>query len=91
MRKFLHEVKRRNVFRVGLVYIFAAWLTIQVVDVMFPALNVPEWVVSAVAVLLLIGFPFALILAWAFEMTTEGIKLEKDVDRSWFRNRAGCW
>ena len=82
MRKFLQEVKRRNVFRVGLVYIFAAWLTIQVVDVMFPALNVPEWVVSAVAVLLLIGFPFALIFAWAFEMTPEGIKLEKDVDRS---------
>ncbi len=82
MRKFLQEVKRRNVFRVGLVYIFAAWLTVQVVDVMFPALNVPEWVVSAVAVLLLIGFPFALILAWAFEMTPEGIKLEKDVDRS---------
>jgi serine/threonine-protein kinase len=82
MRKFLQEVKRRNVFRVGLMYIFAAWLTIQVVDVMFPALNVPEWVVSAVAVLLLIGFPFALIFAWAFEMTPEGIKLEKEVDRS---------
>ena len=82
MRKFLEEVKRRNVFRVALVYIFAAWLTIQVVDVMFPALNVPEWVVSAVAVLLLIGFPFALILAWAFEMTPEGIKREQEVDRS---------
>ena len=82
MRKFLQEVKRRNVFRVGLVYIFAAWLTVQVVDVMFPALNVPEWVVSAVAVLLLIGFPFALIFAWAFEMTPDGIKLEKEVDRS---------
>jgi len=82
MREFLKEVKRRNVFRVALVYIFAAWLTIQVVDVMFPALNVPEWVVSAVAVLLLIGFPFALILAWAFEMTPEGIKREEDVDRS---------
>ncbi len=82
MGKFLQEVKRRNVFRVGLVYIFAAWLTIQVVDVMFPALNVPEWAISAVAVLLLIGFPFALIFAWAFEMTPEGIKREKDVDRS---------
>ncbi len=82
MREFLQEVKRRNVFRVALVYIVAAWLTIQVVDVMFPALNVPEWVVSAVAVLLLIGFPFALILAWAFEMTPEGIKREEEVDRS---------
>ncbi|NIA28070.1 MAG: tetratricopeptide repeat protein [Desulfobulbaceae bacterium] len=82
MREFLQEVKRRNVFRVALVYIFAAWLTIQVVDVMFPALNVPDWVVSAVAVLLLIGFPFALILAWAFEMTPDGIKREKEVDRN---------
>jgi len=82
MREFLKEVKRRNVFRVALVYIVAAWLTIQVVDVMFPALNVPDWVVSAVAVMLLIGFPFALILAWAFEMTPEGIKREEDVDRS---------
>ena len=82
MREFLKEVKRRNVFRVALVYIVAAWLTIQVVDVIFPALNVPDWVVSAVAVMLLIGFPFALILAWAFEMTPEGIKREEDVDRS---------
>jgi len=46
MREFLEEVKRRNVFRVALVYIVVAWLTIQVVDVMFPALNVPDWVVS---------------------------------------------
>jgi len=82
MREFLQEAKRRNVFRVALVYIVAAWLTIQVVDVMFPALNVPDWVVSAVAVMLLIGFPFALILAWAFEMTPEGIKREEEVDRS---------
>ena len=82
MRELLQEIKRRNVFRVALVYIIAAWLTMQVVDVMFPALNVPEWLTSAIAVLLLIGFPFALIFAWAFEMTPEGIKREKDVDRS---------
>ena len=82
MRDFLEEIKRRNVFKVALVYIIAAWLTMQVVDVMFPALNVPEWLTSAIAVLLLIGFPFALIFAWAFEMTPEGIKREKDVDRS---------
>jgi TolB-like protein/Tfp pilus assembly protein PilF len=82
MREFLQEVKRRNVFRVAIVYIVAAWLTMQVVDVMFPALNIPDWVTSLVAVLLLIGFPFAVIFAWAFEMTPEGIKREKDVDRS---------
>ena len=82
MRKFIEEVRRRNVFRVALVYIIAGWLTMQVVDVMFPALNLPEWLISAVAAFVLIGFPFALIFAWAFEMTPEGIKREKDIDRS---------
>ncbi len=82
MREFLKEVKRRNVFRVAIVYIVAAWLTMQVVDVMFPALNIPDWVTSLVAALLIIGLPFALIFAWAFELTPEGIKREKDVDRS---------
>lgn len=82
MQKFLKEVKRRNVFKVALVYIVVAWLTMQVVDVMFPALNVPQWLTSVIALLLLIGLPFALIFAWAFELTPDGIKREKDVDRS---------
>jgi len=82
MREFVKEIKRRNVSRVALVYIIAGWLTMQVVDVMFPALNLPEWLVSAVAAFLLIGFPFALIFAWAFEMTPEGLKRERDIDRS---------
>ncbi len=82
MRRFIEEIKRRNVFKVALVYIIAGWLTMQVVDVMFPALNLPEWLISAVAAFLLIGFPFALIFAWSFEMTPEGLKREKDVDRS---------
>ena len=82
MRDFLEELKRRNVAKVALVYIIAGWLTMQVVDVMFPALHLPEWLISAVAAFVLIGFPFALIFAWAFEMTPEGLKREKDVDRS---------
>ena len=82
MRDLYEEIKRRNVFRVAFVYAIAGWLTMQIVDVMFPALNIPDWMTSAIAAMLLIGFPFALILAWAFEMTPEGIKLEKDVDRS---------
>jgi TolB-like protein/Flp pilus assembly protein TadD len=81
MRKFLEEINRRNVTKVALVYIIAGWLTMQVADVMFPALNLPDWMVSAVAAFILIGFPFAVIFAWAFEMTPEGIKREKDVDR----------
>lgn len=82
MREILKEINRRNVAKVAVVYIIAGWLTMQVVDVMFPALNLPDWMVSAVAALVLIGFPFALIFAWAFELTPEGIKRERDVDRS---------
>ncbi|MBT8098987.1 MAG: hypothetical protein KJO82_04515 [Gammaproteobacteria bacterium] len=81
MRGFFEEIQRRNVVKVAIVYIIAGWLTMQVVDVMFPALKIPDWMTSAIAALLLIGFPFALIFAWAFEMTPEGIKREKDVDR----------
>lgn len=81
MGSFLEELKRRNVAKVALVYIIAGWLTMQVVDVMFPALQLPEWLISAVAAFVIIGFPFALIFAWAFEMTPEGLKREKDVVR----------
>ena len=82
MRDFWGEIRRRNVARVAVVYAIAGWLVMQVADVMFPALKLPEWMITAVAALLLIGFPFALIFAWAFEMTPEGLKLEKHVDRS---------
>ena len=82
MSGILEEIKRRNVFKVAIVYLIAGWLTMQVVDVMFPALMLPEWIASAVAAILLLGFPFALIFAWAFEITPDGIKREKDVDRS---------
>ena len=81
MNSFFEELKRRNVVKVALAYLVAAWLAMQVVDIMFPALKVPEWVASAVAILLIVGFPFALIFAWAFEITPEGLKREKDVDR----------
>ena len=82
MEKFFQEVMRRNVVKVAVVYLIAGWLTMQVADVMFPALNLPEWITSAIAALLLIGFPFALIFAWAFELTPEGIKKESEIDRS---------
>ncbi|MCZ6499298.1 MAG: adenylyl cyclase, partial [Gammaproteobacteria bacterium] len=82
MRDFIKELMRRNVTRVALVYVIAAWIAMQVVDVMFPALQLPDWTISITAALILIGFPFALIFAWAFEITPEGLKKEKDVDRS---------
>ncbi len=79
---FIEELKRRNVFRVGLAYVIAAWILIEVTATTFPVLKLPDWSVTLVTAFLLIGFPVALILAWAYELTPEGIKLEKDVVRS---------
>ena len=76
------ELKRRNVFRVGVAYVLLAWVVIQVTDTVGPALNLPEWTLTVVTWFGVVGFPFALFFAWAFEMTPSGIKLEKDVDRS---------
>ena len=76
------ELKRRNVIRVAIAYAVAAWLLIEITATTFPILKLPNWSVTLVTVLVLIGFPLALILAWAFELTPEGIKLEKEVVRS---------
>jgi len=81
MGQLFQELKRRNVIRVAIAYAVSAWLLIQVVDALFPMLRLPEWTATLVAVLLLIGFPIALIFAWAFELTPEGLKLEKHVVR----------
>jgi TolB-like protein/Tfp pilus assembly protein PilF len=76
------ELKRRNVAKVAVLYIVAAWLLLQVTDVLSSLLPVPEWTGSLVFVLLVIGFPLVLIFSWIYELTPEGIKREKDVDRS---------
>jgi len=77
-----NELKRRNVFRVGIAYTVAAWLLLQVTDIVFPRIGLPDSAITLVIALLAIGFIPALIFAWAFEMTPEGIKREKDVDRT---------
>lgn len=79
---FFDELKRRNVFKVGIAYAVTSWLLIQVTDILFDSIGSPPWVMQAMFVLLATGFVIALILAWAFEMTSEGVKKEKDVDRS---------
>jgi len=76
------ELKRRNVLRVALVYVVVAWLSVQVADIMFESFGTPAWVMKTFIGFLGLGFPIAVVFAWAFEMTPEGIKLEKDVDRS---------
>ncbi len=79
---FFHELKRRNVFKVAIAYAIAAWILIEITATTFPILKLPDWSVTLVTVLVLIAFPLTLILAWAFELTPEGLKKEKDVDPS---------
>jgi hypothetical protein len=63
------ELRRRNVFRVAAAYLVIAWLLVQAADTLAPALHLPEWVNSAVAFFLILGFPLALFFDWAFELT----------------------
>ncbi len=79
---FFAELKRRNVFRVGIAYVVGGWLLLQLTDVLSQLLALPEVVGRVIVLLVAIGLPVALFFAWAFEMTPEGVKREKDVDRS---------
>jgi TolB-like protein len=79
---FLEELKRRNVVRVGIAYLVVAWLVAQIADLILDNIQSPEWVMQTILLLLALGLPLALLLAWAFELTPEGIKKEKNVDRS---------
>ena len=76
------ELKRRNVFRVGAAYIVAVWLIIQVVETLFPIYGLSDAAIRLVVTLLAIGLLPMVVLAWAFELTPEGLKKDKDVDRS---------
>ena len=76
------ELKRRNVFRVTIAYVIIAWLILQVGDTLAPALHLPESINTALAFFLILGFPLAIFLAWAYELTPEGLKRERDVDRT---------
>jgi TolB-like protein len=79
---FFAELKRRNVIRVGIAYTVVAWVVAQVAEFAFENFGAPEWVLKSVVVMLALGLPLVLVFAWAFELTPEGIKLEKQVDRS---------
>src|SRR6266536_680348 len=80
-KNFFAELKRRNVYKVAIAYAVVAWLLMQVASQIFPFFEIPNWAVRLVVLLLIIGFPVALILAWAFELTPEGIKLTESADR----------
>src|SRR5438046_1979153 len=74
------ELKRRNVYKVAVAYAVVGWVIAQIATQIFPFLEIPNWVVRLVIVLIAIGFPVALVIAWAFEATPEGIKRTEDVD-----------
>jgi len=77
---FFGELRRRNVFRVAIVYVIVGWVLMQIGDVMFPALRLPEWTTSMLVAFLLLGFPIAMVFAWAYEVTPDGIKRTEDVN-----------
>src|SRR5689334_2559889 len=77
---FFAELKRRNVYKVAVAYAVVSWLVIQIATQVFPFFEVPNWAVRLVVLLLILGFPAALIFSWAFEITPEGIKRESEID-----------
>ena len=80
MGEFFDELKRRNVVRVGIAYIVVGWIVFQIGEVMFPTFGTPDWVFKTIILVIAVGFPFALIFAWAFELTPEGVKKTRDVN-----------
>src|SRR5919204_2048749 len=79
-RNFFAELKRRNVYKVAVAYAVVAWLTIQAASIFLPAFNAPQWAMQIVILILVVGFPVALVFSWAFEITPEGIVRESEVD-----------
>src|SRR5438445_10443761 len=80
MSNFFSELKRRNVYKVAVAYAVVGWLLVQVTTQVFPIFEIPNWALRLIVLAIIIGFPIALVLAWAFELTPEGIKRTEDVD-----------
>ncbi len=79
-RNLLAELKRRNVYKVAVAYAVVAWLLIQAASIILPTFEAPPWILKVIIFVLIIGFPVALVFAWAFELTPEGLKRTEDVD-----------
>src|SRR6478672_3841378 len=91
-RNFFAELKRRNVYKVAVAYAVVAWLLIQIATQVFPFFEIPNWAVRLVVLFIVIGFPIALVLAWAFELTPGGIKRTEEADRVYpGRARGRAW
>jgi TolB-like protein/Flp pilus assembly protein TadD len=88
---FFAELKRRNVYKVAIAYAIVGWLLVQIATQVFPFLEIPTWVIRLVIALVALGFPIALIVAWAFEITPEGIKRTEVADAQGEHSRRGAW
>src|SRR5437868_13378479 len=77
---FLAELKRRNVYKVAIAYAVVSWLLIQAASIFLPAFEAPSWVMKIFIIVIIFGFPVAFIFSWAFEITSEGIKLESEIE-----------
>src|SRR2546429_930867 len=77
---FFAELKRRNVYKVAIAYAVVGWLLVQVTTQVFPIFEIPNWALRLIVLAIIVGFPIALVLAWAFELTPEGIKRTEEVD-----------
>src|SRR5712671_4098027 len=77
---FFAELKRRNVYKVAVAYAIVGWLLIQIATQVFPFFEIPNWGVRLVVLLIIVGFPIALVIAWAFELTPQGIKRTEVAD-----------
>lgn len=91
MKRFFQELRRRNVYRVAAIYIIVAWAVMQVIDVFMEFMPLPPWTPSLVFVLLVAGFPVALVLAWAFELTPQGLRPDTSVQPSLEKHRNRAW
>ena len=79
-RNFFAEVKRRNVYKVAIAYIFTGWALSQGIAQVLPVFDVPNWVIRTIVVMIILGLPIALVLAWMFELTPQGIKRTETAD-----------
>src|ERR1700730_854238 len=89
--QFFGELRRRHVYKVAVAYAVVGWLLIQVATQVFPFLEIPNWAIRLIILAIAIGFPVALIIAWAFELTPEGIRRTEDADAAGQRSRGGIW
>src|ERR687888_404273 len=91
LSSFFAELKRRNVYKVAVAYAVVGWLLVQVTTQVFPIFEIPNWALRLIVLAIIIGFPIALVLAWAFELTPEGIKRTEDADAQQEHSHHGAW